>query len=113
MLFTAAILELISPQMGVCSYRPEKRWIANLQPATPQYEATGKLWFQRGETLSVNGGIYAREGEADRYYNTYFHTVAERDGIPIFTRQLGDDRPQRVYVMVKSRNCLFQAYVLR
>ncbi|NML05946.1 hypothetical protein [Sphingomonas sp. G-3-2-10] len=107
----AALFLYPSPQMAVCRFDPARRLIANSGRATPQYEAGGKPWFKAGEPLTVDGVTYAPRGKIVMQFNVNFTAVAERDGVPIFVKDLPRDRPDDLYLLVNSRDCRFQPYV--
>jgi len=110
-MFALIAVITLSPQMAYCSFEPGRGVIRNVMPATPDYEAGTKPWFKSAEALIVNGETFARGGAPVKRLNVNFTAITYRDGVPILVKDAPRDEPDHVYVLISSRNCLFQPYV--
>ena len=109
MLIAAALAGL--PQGKACAFHDERGTIGYAINATPAFEAAGKSWYINDEKIAHAGGSYAKYGLPRQLAPEEIEAVHDKDGVPLFVAACNYvDKPEIIYVMVRSADCSFQPY---
>jgi hypothetical protein len=94
-----------------CAFQDERGTLVHSPNPTPAFEAAGRPWFENGATIDYAGGVYAKFGLPRQLAPTEVEAAADREGVPFFI-EAGNyvDKPEVIYVMVRSHDCSFQPY---
>jgi len=94
-----------------CAFHDERGTLAYSPNPTPAFEAVGKPWFESGATIDYAGGVYAKLGPPRQLGPAEVEAAADREGVPFFI-EAGNyaEKPEVLYVMVRSWDCSFQPY---
>lgn len=100
-----------APQSRACAFHDERGTIAYAINPTPAFEAAGKSWYVNGEKIAYADGSYAKYGLPRQLMPDEIEAVHDKDGVPLFVAA-GNyvDKPDVLYVMVRSADCSFQPY---
>lgn len=99
------------PQQQACAFHDERGTLGYSPQPTPAFEAGAKPWYINGDKIAYAGGSYVKYGLPRQLAPDEIEAVQDKDGVPLFVEAGAHaDKPEVLYVMVRSADCSFQPY---